>query len=260
MARTLNTNLISNKIPYEIYESSKQGAIAVAQMIATLIKEKQRVGENCVLGLATGSTPEPMYAELIRMHKEEGLSFKNVITFNLDEYYPMKPESSQSYHYFMEKQLFAHVDIKEENVHVPDGTIQENDIKEYGASYDKQIADAGGIDIQILGIGNNGHIGFNEPGASRYSGTRLITLDENTREANARNFSHLEEVPYRAITMGIGSILKSKKIMLLAWGDKKADAVQKSILEEATESVPASLLQAHNNCVFIIDTAASRLL
>ncbi len=250
----------SVSIPVEIYEESSEGAIKAATMIANLIKEKQNAGASCVLGLATGSTPEPMYAELIRLHKEEGLSFKNVVTFNLDEYYPMKPEAPQSYHSFMNEQLFNHIDIDSNNVHVPDGTIAEDKINAYGASYDKQIAAAGGIDLQILGIGNNGHIGFNEPGSPEDSITRLITLDENTRQANARNFSSLDEVPSHAVTMGISTILQSKKVVLMAWGEKKASAVKKSVCEKATEEIPASLLQKHEDCLFIVDEQAAEML
>lgn len=248
------------KIEVRILENQIIGAKAAANEIALLIRKKQQQGLNCVLGLATGSTPEIMYADLIRMYKRGELSFENVITFNLDEYYPMNPNAEQSYHSFMKEQLFDHVDIKPENTHVPDGTVAEEDIQNYGQLYDRKIAAAGGIDLQILGIGNNGHIGFNEPGSSKESMTRLIALDENTRQANARNFSSLEEVPHQAITMGIGSILKAKRIILMAWGEKKAEAVKKSLQENATEKVPASLLQNHDNCMFILDQKAAEKL
>ena len=172
------------KIPVKIYPDLTQGSIAVAKEIAELIREKQKKKSTCVLGLATGSTPKTLYAELVRMHKEEKLSFKNVVTFNLDEYYPIDNDALQSYNRFMRSHLFDHVDINPKNINIPNGEIKKSDIKSHCIQYEKRIADAGGIDLQILGIGNNGHIGFNEPGSSIHSKTRLITLDNSTRIAN----------------------------------------------------------------------------
>ncbi len=169
------------QISVDIHPTAKDGSKAVALEIATLIREKQAAKEPAVLGLATGSTPKYLYAELVRLHKEEGLSFKNVVTFNLDEYYPIEPDALQSYNRFMKEQLFNHVDIPEGNYHVPDGTVPKEQIKAYAEAYERKIEEAGGIDIQILGIGNNGHIGFNEPGSNVNSHTRLVTLDNSTR-------------------------------------------------------------------------------
>ena len=245
------------RIPVKIFPGIKEGSLAVAKEIAALIREKQKKKEKCVLGLATGSTPKTLYAELVRMHKEEKLSFKNVITFNLDEYYPISKNALQSYNRFMKVNLFNHIDILPENIHIPNGEIKKEHIKEHCREYEKQIENAGGIDLQILGIGNNGHIGFNEPGSSIFSKTRLITLDNSTRIANAYEFANIAEVPRLAITMGIGEILKAKKIILMAWGSSKAAVIKKAVEEDCTEHVPASLLQNHDDVTFVLDEAAA---
>lgn len=245
------------KIPVKIYADLKQGSVAVAREIADLIREKQKKKQTCVLGLATGSTPKTLYAELVRIHQEEKLSFKNVVTFNLDEYYPIENVALQSYNRFMRSHLFDHVDINPKNIHIPNGEIKKEDIKAHCSQYEKMIADAGGIDLQILGIGNNGHIGFNEPGSSIHSRTRLITLDNSTRIANAYEFANISQVPRLAITMGISTILKSKKIILMAWGQGKAPVIKKSVEEDDTEQVPASLLQNHEDVKFVVDEAAA---
>ncbi|RFM27677.1 glucosamine-6-phosphate deaminase [Deminuibacter soli] len=244
------------KIPVEIFTTPKEGSKYVAREIATLIKEKNAAGVPAVLGLATGSTPISLYAELVRMHKEEGLSFKNVITFNLDEYYPLEREALQSYYSFMHRHLFNQVDINPANIHIPNGELPKDKVKEHCASYEQQIEDAGGIDLQILGIGNNGHIGFNEPGSSIFSKTRLINLDNSTRMANAREFQNIAKVPRMAITMGISTILKAKRILLMAWGSK-GPIISKSVEGHVTEQVPASILQQHNNVTFVLDEAAA---
>ncbi|GAB2821480.1 glucosamine-6-phosphate deaminase [Ferruginibacter profundus] len=245
------------KIPVKIFSNSNDGSAFVAQQIAALIKQKESEGKKCVIGLATGSSPKTLYAHLVRMHQEEGLSFKNVITFNLDQYYPMEKDALQSYHYFMRKNLFEHTDINPDNYHLPDGLVPKDKVKEHCLNYEKQIEDAGGLDLQILGIGINGHIGFNEPGSGIYSKTRLVTLDHSTRMANAYEFGNMSEVPRMAITMGISTILKSKKIILMAWGQTKAPVIQKSVELDDTEDIPASLLQNHDDCTFIIDEAAA---
>ncbi|MGE5106100.1 MAG: glucosamine-6-phosphate deaminase [Sphingobacteriales bacterium] len=245
------------KIPVKIFDSIKSGSAFIAQQIASLIKEKTAKGEKCILGLATGSSPKSVYAELVRLHKEEGLSFKNVITFNLDEYYPIEKDALQSYNRFMKMHLFDKVDINQSNCHIPNGEIPKDEIKAYAAAYEKQIADLGGIDLQILGIGNNGHIGFNEPGSSLFSKTRLITLDNSTRLANSYEFANISEVPRLAITMGIGTILKAKKILLMAWGQVKAPVIQKAAEADITDHVPASLLQNHDDVTFIVDEPAA---
>ncbi|HKO79389.1 MAG TPA: glucosamine-6-phosphate deaminase, partial [Chitinophagaceae bacterium] len=245
------------KIPVKIYPDLKRGSAAVAQEIAALIRNKQKQGLPCVLGLATGSTPKTLYAELVRIHKEEKLSFKNVVTFNLDEYYPIDNDALQSYNRFMRANLFDHVDIKPKNIHIPNGEIKKEDIKSHCSQYEKMIEEAGGIDLQILGIGNNGHIGFNEPGSGIYSKTRLITLDNSTRIANSYEFANISQVPRLAITMGISTILKSKRIILMAWGQGKAPVIKKAVEEDDTEQVPASLLQNHDDATFVVDEAAA---
>ena len=245
------------KIPVKIFPDSKTGSAFVAEQIAALIKEKEAEGKKPVIGLATGSSPKTLYAELVRMHKEEGLSFKNVITFNLDQYYPMDKDALQSYHYFMRKNLFEQTDIDPNNYHLPDGMVAKDKIKEHCNNYEKQIEDAGGLDLQILGIGVNGHIGFNEPGSGIYTKTRLTALDNSTRLANSYEFGNMSEVPRMAITMGISTILKSKKIILMGWGQTKAPVIQQATELDDTEDVPASLLQNHDDCSFVIDEAAA---
>ena len=252
-------NLIDafERIPVQLFSTLYQGSSEAARQIASLIRQKEAEGSHCVLGLATGSTPRALYAELVRLHREEGLSFRNVITFNLDEYYPIDKEAWQSYYSYMHRNLFQYVDIPAANIYIPDGTLPKEDIKAHCALYEKKIEEAGGIDIQILGIGNNGHIGFNEPGSSIYSRTRLINLENSTRLANAYEFANISQVPRLALTMGINTILKAKKIILLAWGPAKAPVVRLAVEGNVTEGVPASLLQNHADCTFILDEAAA---
>ena len=245
------------KIPTFIYPTSREGSAAVAQDIARLIRSQQAVGETCVLGLATGSTPITLYNELIRLHKEEQLSFRNVVTFNLDEYYPMTPDALQSYVRFMNENLFNHVDIPKENIHVPDGTLDKSDIAAFCLDYENKIKDAGGIDLQILGIGRTGHIGFNEPGSGINSMTRLISLDFMTVLDAASEFFGEENVPKNAITMGVKTIMSAKKIILMAWGEGKSKIIQKSVEETVIDSIPATYLQQHPNTSFILDEAAA---
>lgn len=245
------------KIPIVIHPNNKQASKTVAREIADLIQQRAKEGKQCVLGLATGSTPKTLYAELVRLHREEGLSFKNVTTFNLDEYYPMKPDAAQSYHRFMNTCLFAHMDIDPKNIHIPDGTIAKQDINQYAKSYEQAIDDAGGIDIQILGIGLNGHIGFNEPSTSRNSITRIAALENSTRLANAYEFDNISQVPRLSLTMGISSILKAKRIEILAFGQNKATIVAKTIEGQVSDKIPATFLQEHANVVFHLDEASS---
>ena len=245
------------KISCCILPDFKAGSRFAAQEVVSLIKERQLQGKPCVLGLATGSTPKTLYAELIRLHKEEGVSFKNVIAFNLDEYYPIDKNALQSYHRFMRVNLFDHIDIDQANCHIPSGEWPKDKVKEYCARYEQLIEDAGGIDLQILGIGVNGHIGFNEPGSSVYSKTRLVTLENSTRLANSYEFVNISQVPRLAITTGISTIMKAKKILLMAWGQFKAPVVKSSMEDNITESIPASLLQNHDNCVFVLDELAA---
>ncbi|HLW50241.1 MAG TPA: 6-phosphogluconolactonase, partial [Sphingobacteriaceae bacterium] len=191
------------KLPVSVFPDPASASLAVAARIADLIRKKQASGEHAILGLATGATPVRVYAELVRLHKEEGLSFQNVITFNLDEYYPMQPDSAQSYVTFMNKHLFDHVDIPRENINIPDGMLDEDKIHEYCLAFEHKISALGGLDFQLLGIGRTGHIGFNEPGSAPNSGTRLVTLDDLTRRDASRDFGGKENVPTKAITMGI---------------------------------------------------------
>jgi glucosamine-6-phosphate deaminase len=244
------------KIPVKIYATPKDGSAYVAAEIASCIIDKQAKGENFVLGLATGSTPISLYKELVRLHHEDNLSFKNVITFNLDEYYPISKEAYQSYNRFMKRHLLDHIDIDPDNIHIPNGETPKEEIKQHCHEYEDLIEEKGGIDLQILGIGNNGHIGFNEPGSSILSKTRLITLDNSTRIANARDFRNISEVPRLAITMGMSTILKARKIILMAWGTK-APIIAASVEGNITEHIPASVLQNHNDCTFVIDETAA---
>jgi len=255
----LDIDLIDSfeRIGVRIFGDPQEGSKFIATQISELIRTRQKAGGKCVLGLATGNSPKLVYAELVRMHREEKLSFKNVVTFNLDEYYPIDNDALQSYNRFMQMHLFRHIDIDPKNIHVPNGEIGKEEIKHYCADYEKIVEDAGGIDLQILGIGNNGHIGFNEPGSSINSRTRLTSLDNSTRIANAYEFSNISQVPRLAITMGISTILKAKKIILMAWGQVKAPVVQKAAEGHVTEQIPASLLQQHNDCYFVLDDAAA---
>ena len=240
-----------------IFPGSESASKKVANEIATRIKEKQKLNEYFVLGLATGSSPRALYSELIKLHRDKGLSFKNVITFNLDEYYPIEPRALQSYVRFMNEHLFDHIDIDPANVHIPDGTLDKSQTDEYCDQYEKKIEAAGGLDFQILGIGRTGHIGFNEPGSFIHSRTRLITLDHITRLDAASDFFGENNVPRKAITMGIGTIMKAKRIVLLAWGEGKAHIIKKTVEGVETDQVPATFLQQHSNTSFYIDEAAA---
>lgn len=245
------------KLPVTVYKDQQVASKVVAQRIANLIRQKQKNGSFAVLGLATGATPVRVYAELVRMHKEENLSFQNVITFNLDEYYPMQPDSVQSYVTFMNENLFAHVDIQKQNIHIPDGTLAKDQIASFCLEYERKIESLGGLDLQVLGIGRTGHIGFNEPGSAPNSGTRLVTLDDLTRRDAARDFGGKQNVPTKAITMGIGTIFKAREIILMAWSGKKASIVKKAVEGEISSDVPATYLQLSQNVEFILDEDAA---
>lgn len=245
------------KIETVIFEDSQSASKAVAKEIADLIRVKQSQKQPCILGLATGSTPKSLYAELVRLHKEEALSFKNVVTFNLDEYYPMEPNSIHSYVRFMKELLFDKVDIIPENCHIPDGTLAKNEIAEYCSDYEKKIEALGGIDLQILGIGGNGHIGFNESGSLQNSKTRLVALDHITRVAASAEFLGLNNTPRTAITLGVKKIMEAKRVILMAWGESKSNIIKESVEGPVTNQVPASYLQEHNNATFVLDKEAS---
>lgn len=226
---------------------SKKAAAILAGVVSTK--------PDAILGLATGSSPVGAYSQLVRMYKEGLLDFSKVRTYNLDEYYPLEPANDQSYHYFMNDNLFNHVNIDPSNVHVPDGNAA--DIEQAAAQYEAMLNEIGGVDIQLLGIGVNGHIGFNEPGDTFISPTHVVKLTQSTIQANSRFFDRIEDVPTQAISMGIGSIMKAKRILLIANGENKADAIQKTLEGPITPSVPASILQLHQDVTFIVDTAAA---
>jgi glucosamine-6-phosphate deaminase len=245
------------RIRTKAFRTSDEAVREVAASISKLIGKRQSEGKNVVLGLATGSTPVKLYKELIRLHREEGLSFANVISFNLDEYYGLPPDHPESYHRFMAVQLFQHVNILPENVHVPDGLVDRSKVFEFCLDYERKIREIGGIDIQILGIGRTGHIGFNEPGSGIDSRTRMVALDRITRRDAARDFRGEANVPEHAITMGVGTILEAREIQLLAWGDSKAGILKMAIEGPQVDSVPASYLQRHPNCTCSIDEAAA---
>ena len=248
------------KLPVTVYPDQHIAARRVARRIADLIISKQKKGENAVLGLATGVTPIGVYEELVRLHKTEGLSFKNVVTFNLDEYFPMKPDSLQSYVAFMKENLFDHIDIDMANVHIPDGTLKLEEIPAYCLNYEKKITSYGGLDLQVLGIGRTGHIGFNEPGSAPNSGTRLVTLADLTRRDASKDFGGKANVPTKAITMGIGTIFKAREIILMAWNAKKAPIIKKAVEGEISSDVPATYLQLSDSVEFVLDQdAASEL-
>jgi glucosamine-6-phosphate deaminase len=248
------------KVPVSVYPDQNSASKNVANRIAEIIRAKQEKGEKAVLGLATGATPVKVYQELIRLHQEEGLSFKNVITFNLDEYYPMQPDADQSYVTFMNKNLFDHVDIDAANVNIPDGTLPSDQVNAFCEAYEQKITAAGGLDIQLLGIGRTGHIGFNEPGSAPNSGTRVVTLDDLTRRDASRAFGGKENVPTKAITMGVGTIFKAREIILMAWTETKAEIIKKAVEGEISAEIPATYLQLSDNVEFILDEAAASLL
>ena len=227
-------------------EMSQEGA----RMVADLIRRKP----NCVLGFATGSTPLGLYKELIRMYKQEGLDFSKITTFNLDEYVGLPPEHPQSYAYFMWENLFKHINVDPRYVHVPHGMAK--DIEEFCAWYEERIEYYGGIDLQILGIGANGHIAFNEPGSSLGSRTRIKTLDELTKRDNLRFFTNPNEVPKYAITMGVGTIMDSKALLLLANGKNKAEAIKATVEGPITALYPATIVQMHRKAFIICDEEA----
>lgn len=245
------------KVRTLVRPDSDQACAELAAEVASLIRERQADGKNVVLGLATGSTPVPFYRELIRRHREEGLDFANVITFNLDEYYGLERDHPESYYRFMHDQLFDHVDIPREQIHIPDGTVPLEEVYDFCLGYERKIEEAGGLDLQILGIGRTGHIGFNEPGSSEDSITRMITLDRVTRQDAAADFLGVANVPRSAITMGVGTILSARRIVLMAWGSNKAEIVREAVEGPVTDQVSASFLQNHDNAVFLVDEAAS---
>lgn len=245
------------KVKTKIYNDSKTACRKIAEEIKTLILKKQKEDKPTVLGLATGSTPVNLYRELIMLHNNEGLSFKNVHTFNLDEYYPIKKNHRESYNRFMHEHFFQHIDIPKSNIHLIDGSISRQDIFIFCQEYEHAIKAIGGIDLQLLGIGRTGHIGFNEPGSSKDTLTRIVSIDRLTRLDAARDFLGEINVPRYAITMGVGTILEARKIILMAWDESKSKIIARAVEGPITESVPASFIQEHPNARFLINKSAS---
>ncbi len=245
-------------IAIRLHPDKQSAAQAIAREIADLIAIRSESGKPTVLGLATGSTPLPLYAELIRLRREAGISFRSVITFNLDEYEGLGPTHPQSYRRFMEENLFRHLDIPAANIHIPDGLTK--NAAQNCADYEEAIRDAGGIDLQILGIGRTGHIGFNEPPSSADSRTRWVRLDEVTRRDNSAFFGDMSLVPHGALTMGVATILQARRIELIAFGEAKAEIVRRAIKEAPSAGCPATWLQRHPRCTFHLDAGAAQAL
>lgn len=231
-------------------------AQSIAREIATLIQLRSKSGKSTVLGLATGSTPLPLYAELIRLHRDEGLSFRTVVTFNLDEYVGLGPAHPQSYRHFMEEHLFRHLDVPVSQIHIPDGLT--NEATRHCATYEAAIRHAGGIDLQILGLGRTGHIGFNEPPSAADTRTRQVHLDEMTRQDNSVFFGDLSLVPRAALTMGVATIMEARRIELLAFGEGKSAIVHRAMQETPSATCPATWLQRHPHCTFHLDSGSSK--
>jgi glucosamine-6-phosphate deaminase len=248
---------MAERIRTAVFRDYTDLARVVARRIATLVRERQTQGRRLVLGLATGSTPIGVYRELVRLHHEEGVSFAGVETFNLDEYWPMRPDDLQSYCRFMHEHLFAHIDVPPDRIHIPDGTVPRERVERAAREYEAAIAAAGGIDFQLLGIGRTGHVGFNEPGSGRESRTRLVTLDLITRREAAADFFGEENVPLEAVTMGVATILEAREIAILATGEHKAAIVRRAVEGDIDTEVAATFLQQHPNTTFYLDQAAA---
>lgn len=262
MPKTVETPSSAKKLrgtqtPALVFESHRDLARYVAALVAATVRDSNAAGRPAVLGLPTGSTPVGVYRELIRMHREDGLDLSRVVTFNLDEYFGIQPTQLQSYHRWMQENFFQHVNIPHENIHIPDGTVPPERVEEFCRQYESQIAAAGGIDLMLLGIGRNGHIGFNEPFSIRASRTRLAVLDPVTRKDASSDFFHEDHVPQQAITMGLGTILECKRIILIALGEKKAGIVREALEGPLTDRVPAACLREHADALFVIDAAAA---
>ena len=253
----LKSFLRFEKIPTMIYVDSTLASIAVANEVASIIKIKQLRPEKCLIGFATGSTMVAFYEELVRLHKKEGLSFKNVISFNIDEFYPMDPNSIQSYAKFMSEYLFDHIDIEKANINIPDGSVSKDKVNEFCIEYERKIDSNGGLDVIIQGVSSRGHTGFNEPGSPTDSKTRLVTLDRATITAAASDFYGEKNVPGKAITMGIDTMFKAKKVFLMAWGEGKGAIIKAMVEGKKTDQVPASILQDHPDATIIVDEAAA---
>ena len=241
------------RIRARVFRSADEASMEVASIVAAKIKKRASEGRMLVLGLPTGSTPVPFFRELCRYHVEEGLSFSNLICFQLDEYYQLPEDSIHSYANFLRREFYSQVDVAEENIHSLDGNVEEDELYNYCAAFETKIAEVGGIDIQLLGVGRSGHVGFNEPGSPASTTTRAVTLDKLTRIDAAEEFLGLERVPAKALTMGIETIMKARKIIIMAWGKAKAQIVKDSIEGDVTPGVPPTILQHHSNSFFFLD-------
>ena len=257
-AQTKARRAPGTNLPTYIFDSSDDTGRHVARIVAGIIRERNSLGQTAVLGLPTGSTPTGVYRELIRLHRDEGLDFSNVVTFNLDEYYGLAPDAQQSYNRWMREHFFDHVNVKPENIHIPSGMVGLHEVDSYCRQYEQQIERAGGLDVLILGIGGNGHIGFNEPFSVKNSRTRLCTLDPVTRRSAASDFFGEWNVPTQAITMGMGTILAARKILLIALGEHKAKVIKETTEGPLTPRVPASYLQEHSDATVLVDAAAGK--
>ena len=250
----------AERIPLRLFRDSRGACRAAARRIAQIIRSRNAEGRPAVLGLATGHTPVEVYRELVHLHRQEGLDFSGVVTFNLDEYWPFDPAAAQSYHAWMHENLFRHVNVPAGQIHVPGGNVPEQDVEAHCRRYERAIAEAGGIDFQVLGVGRSGHIGFNEPGSPRDSRTRAVTLDRVTRRDAASDFFGEENVPRRAITMGVGAILEAREIALLAFGEHKAGILRRAVEGEVSAQVAASHLQSHPGAAVYADLSAGAAL
>lgn len=253
--RTVLTRL--EKVPTDIYETPEEGARQIASDIAQIIRDKQKAGRFCALALTGGNSPRSLYSELIRLHEEEGLSFSNVIVFNLYEYYPLSAESVASNLNSLKEMLLDHVDINPQNIFSPSGTIAKEKIFEFCRLYEQRIESFGGLDVAVLGIGRLGNVGLNEPGSRLNSATRLILLDNTSREEASKIFGSSESTPVSSITMGIATVLAARKVYLMAWGDEKATMVKECVEGNITDTIPASFLQTHNNAHIVVDLSAA---
>ena len=245
------------KIPTDIFPSLERGAQSIADAIEQEMKLKYREGKHCVLGLGTGTSLTPVFTELIRRHKEEGLSFKNVVVFNAYEYFPLSKESQNSTLNQLKARFLDHIDIEEKNIFAPDGTVPQDEVQQYCRLYEQNIKNLGGLDIVLLGIGRNGNIASNEPGSVLTSPTRLILVDATSREEMSMSFGTNDQVPPCSITMGIETILSARKVFITAWGDEKAEIIQKAVEGKITDTIPASFLQTHNAAKVVVDLAAA---
>ncbi|MFD2532871.1 glucosamine-6-phosphate deaminase [Gracilimonas halophila] len=250
----------NENIHFRLFKNKSLGSDYISKLIHSKIESNNSLSKSTVLGLATGASPKKVYEKLIASHNEQGLSFSKVITFNLDEYYPIEPESKNSYHYYMFENLFKHVDIDPVNIFIPDGTLELDDIPDHCEAFENKIEEFGGVDFQLLGVGSNGHIGFNEPGSEINSKTRLIQLDQRTRSDAAEKFGGLNNTPKYAITMGIQTILKAKKIVCMAWGSSKAEAISQLFNKEITKKWPITFLKEHPQVELVLDEEAASLI